>query len=287
MNFTLAASKAGLKLKKHSPHILFGAGIVGMGATVVLSCRATLKVQPHREEFKRDIKRANEFLDSGQYNKEKHKQVVVALWTHRSVQYAKLFGPAFVLGLTSVACLTKSHQILTTRNGALMAAYTGLDSAFKAYRNRVVEELGLEKDTEFAHGVEKETITGYDEKGNGVSKEAKKAAKDAKTAYGRWFEESNVHWDKDPGYNYSFLYNQQKWANLELKRHGFLFLNDVYQILGFPKTAEGQQVGWYYDNDNGDGYVDFGFNRYPEFVNGYQRNVFLDFNVDGPILDFL
>lgn len=49
----------------------------------------------------------------------------------------------------------------------------------------------------------------------------------------------------------------------------------------------GQQVGWIYhpEDSEGDGYVDFRFNQHGEFLAGYEPNVWLDFNVDGPILD--
>ena len=52
--------------------------------------------------------------------------------------------------------------------------------------------------------------------------------------------------------------------------------------------------GVVYDKKNpiGDNYVDFGiYNTSKEanrnFVNGYERTILLDFNVDGPILDTL
>ena len=71
-------------------------------------------------------------------------------------------------------------------------------------------------------------------------------------------------------------------------------MNDVYDMLGFPKTKAGQIVGWVYDeNDNTrDNFVDFGFTninkeKCRDFVNGYERNVILDFNVDGNILDMI
>ena len=63
-------------------------------------------------------------------------------------------------------------------------------------------------------------------------------------------------------------------------------------MLGIPATRAGQQVGWIYDkNDpNKDNFVDFGIydtnrpsNR--DFVNGYERTILLDFNVDGNILN--
>ena len=90
-----------------------------------------------------------------------------------------------------------------------------------------------------------------------------------------------------------FLNAQQNYANDLLKSKGYLFLNDVYDMLGIPKTKAGQVVGWVYDPENpnsGDNYVDFGiYDAYNEkardFVNGYERTILLDFNVDGYILD--
>lgn len=291
MNLTKTAASTALKLRKHSPNILFVTGIAGTVATVVVACRATLKAQKVAETHKAEIAKADLLLEEGKtrgYNVEAHKQNIIGIWTATSVQYTKLYGPAFILGVTSIACLTKSHQILTSRNTAVMAAYAGLDGAFKRYRGRVVEELGVEKDTEFAHGKATKEIVEYDAKGNPIVKQVTNAPKDAKTAYGQWFDETNRHWDKDHGYNHTFLDNQQKWANLELKRHGHLFLNEVYSMLGIEHTAQGAVVGWmYYGDENSDGYIDFGFNRYPDFVAGFERSVFLDFNVDGVILDKL
>lgn len=284
MNIQMTTARLGLKLKKHSPELLFGAGVVGVVATVVVSARATLKAQKVYEEHKASIEIANERLETGRYDKEAHKHSIIRTWTATSITYGKLYGPAFILGVSSIACLTKSHQILQSRNTALMAAYASVEGAFKKYRERVVKELGIEKDTEFAHGVEEETYTGYDEHGNGVTKAIRNASKDVK-GVGRWFDESNRHWDKDHGYNHTFLSNQQKYCDILLKKQGHLFLNEVYDMLGMERSPEGQILGWVYDS--GSGYVDFGFNRYPEFIAGFQRSVFLDFNVDGVVLDVL
>lgn len=75
-----------------------------------------------------------------------------------------------------------------------------------------------------------------------------------------------------------------------------MFLNDVYDMLGIPRTKAGQIVGWFYDpknpNHKGDDYVDFGlYDLYKEktrdFVNGYEEVILLDFNVDGPIINLI
>lgn len=73
---------------------------------------------------------------------------------------------------------------------------------------------------------------------------------------------------------------------------GHLFLNEVYDMLDLPRTKAGQVVGWVYDKNNtkGDNYVSFGiYNLLREnsraFVNGYERAIWIDPNVDGTILD--
>ena len=68
-------------------------------------------------------------------------------------------------------------------------------------------------------------------------------------------------------------------------------MNEVYDMLGIPRTKAGQIVGWIYDEEcpNGDNVIDFGIyesnKATRDFVNGYERTILLDFNVDGPILD--
>lgn len=111
----------------------------------------------------------------------------------------------------------------------------------------------------------------------------------AYSIYARFFDESSSVWSKDAEQNLTFLKLQQQNANAKLKVQGYLFLNDVYDMLGIARTKAGQVVGWVYDENNtrGDNYVDFGIykdgNR--TFVNGYERSILLDFNVDGNILD--
>ena len=63
-------------------------------------------------------------------------------------------------------------------------------------------------------------------------------------------------------------------------------------MLGFDRTKAGQIIGWAYkpDDPNYQNYVDFGIynvNRRSSrnFLEGYEAAIWLDFNVDGNILD--
>lgn len=81
-----------------------------------------------------------------------------------------------------------------------------------------------------------------------------------------------------------FLKCQQNYANDLLKFRGIVFLNEVYEMLGFPRTQEGQVLGWHYDIKNpiGDNYIDFGLCEASE-----TSDIVLDFNVDGKVDQYL
>jgi hypothetical protein len=97
--------------------------------------------------------------------------------------------------------------------------------------------------------------------------------------YARRFDENNLHFD--PRFyenNAAFLHAQQSYANDRLQAQGYLFLNDVHDMLGFDRIGNGQLVGWL--KDKGDNFVDFNITKVED------ENAFLlDFNVDGVIYD--
>lgn len=112
---------------------------------------------------------------------------------------------------------------------------------------------------------------------------------DTFSQYARFFDETCPNWTRDAESNLIFLKATQLYLNDKLKRQGYVFLNDAYDAIGIPRTKEGQLVGWVYNEKNptGDNCVDFGLTdpSSKKFVNGYERTILLDFNVDGNILE--
>lgn len=295
------ASKVGIKVKKYSPEISMALGIGCFVGAVVASSKATLKAHYILEDHKSKIGeikavRENEEF-SEEYSDQDYRKDLTTVYAQTGLAFAKNYALTGALILGGTLFVLGSYHILKTRYALVSASYSALSSAFKMYRKRVKEDLGEDKDLKYMYGAKHSKIVEKVTDEKGKEKEVKKEGiifeGNQYSQYARFFDESCEQWTKNPTYNLDFLINAQRVCNEKLHASiseggkGFLCLNEVYEFLGIPKTAEGQQVGWV--EGNGDGYVDFGIhtgyvaNR--NFVNGYEPVVLLDFNVDGYILD--
>jgi hypothetical protein len=288
--FTSKAGRQVLLAEKHSPTILFGAGIIGVVVTVVLASKATLKLEEVLEETQAKVKDAQALnrMQREDYSDRDYRQDVAYIHIRSALHISKLYGPAFVAGVISVGCLAGSHQILSRRNAGLMAAYAAVEKGFAQYRDRVLAEVGPDKEREFRYGKETREIVEETDHGPEVTT-VTQADPNAHSVYAKFFDQFSSSWEREAEYNRIFLQCQQNYANDKLRARGHLFLNEVYDMLGIERTKAGAVVGWVMSKD-GDNYVDFGlFNadnpRARDFVNGREGAILLDFNVDGVIYD--
>lgn len=287
-SLTRVANRTALKLKKHSPQILFYGGLVGVVTTTVLASRATLKAVPVVEDYRTGRMTIEKAGKSNVLSSDEFTRSVVEQYTITTMSLTKLYAPTIVIGAASIAALTKSHRQLTSRNTALTVAYTGLFKTFESYRNRVREQLGSDIDKQFLHGTVQQELEYEDKQGKTRTKEITALDPSSKSALTHYFDVNTGSWCKDPSYNQSMLDNQQKWANVLLQRQGHLFLNEVYDLLHIPHTREGNILGWVYEDlGNNDMFVTFGHQDDGEFVAGFKRDVMLEFNIHGPILDLI
>lgn len=295
-------SKTSLQLKKHSPEILMVAGIAGTVASTVMACKATTKVSKIIEEKNTTIEQIHTCLEDKtvEYTEDDSKKDLTIVYAQTGLKLVKLYAPSIILGALSISSIVAGHTILKRRNIALAAAYAVVDKGFKNYRKNVVERFGEQLDKELRYNIKAKEVEEIVKDENGNEKVEKTIVNevginpvDGYSGYARFFDAASSFFEKDPEYNLMFLRKQQDWANEVLRSRGHLFLNEVYDMLGIQRTKAGQVVGWIYDekNPNGDNYVDFGIYNNKEssrrFVNGYEYNILLDFNVDGPIYDLI
>ena len=297
-------NRVGFQLKKHSPEILIVTGIVGIVTSAVMACKATTKINDILEDTKTQVEKVHTVLEDESipeetYSEEDSKKDLAIIYAKIGLSFVKLYGPSILLGAVSIASIITSNNILRKRNIALAAAYTVVDTGFKEYRGRVIERFGEELDKELKYNIKAENVkeTFIDEDGSEKTVDKTVEMTDPHACYSnyaRFYDDGCKGWTKDPELNLVFLKQMQQYANDRLRARGHLFLNEVYDMLGIPHSSAGQIVGWIYDEDNpvGDNYVDFGiYDTYKEksrdFVNGYERVILLDFNVDGIIYNLI
>lgn len=287
------ASKAVMKLKKHSPEILVVAGIAGTVVSAVLACKATTKVAEILDETKGTLDTIHEGMETGaingqEYTTEDGKKDTVVVYAQTGAKLAKLYGPAIILGTLSITSILASNNILRKRNVALGAAYAAIDKSFKEYRGRVIERFGEQVDTELKYGIkakkfEEIEVDPETDKEKKVKKTVMVADPNLQSDYAVYFDSKSRNYETNPDYNRMFLKAQQAFANDKLQTRGHLFLNEVLDDLDLPRTPAGQIVGW--TKDGPDGYVNFRIVEVErETEDGrHEPALLLDFNVEGNI----
>ena len=289
------AGRNRLILQKYSTEILIVTVIDVVVASDVMACRATLKLEEvmiEGEDKISEIKYAEENDADPAVN---YKKDLTKAYVRTGTNLVKLYGPSVLMGTASIACIVGSHNIMKGRNLALVAAYKTIEQGFGNYRRQVIDEFGEEKDKQYRYGLSEEAVSEVEKDENGKSKKVKKSIESSDPnkigPYSKFFDESNPNWSPNAEYNLNFLRCSQTYANDMLFSRGHIFLNEVYDMLGMDRTGAGQVVGWVRNKDgSGDNYVDFGMYdlNSPEarrFINGAERSILLNFNVDGVVHD--
>lgn len=62
--------------------------------------------------------------------------------------------------------------------------------------------------------------------------------------YEKLFDDSCVGWSRDTKYNMMFITSQLYYANDLLRARGWMSLNEIYDLFGFPQELEAQVIGW-------------------------------------------
>lgn len=261
-NITRNIGKATMVLKKHSPTILTVCGIVAGVAATGFAVKATLhcdEVLDRHNEKMTDIKKAriaadnDEDIDYPEHAEKRDKQVV---YLQTALDFARLYMPTVLLTGLSITCVLSAHNILSKRNAAVMAAFAALSDQFESYREKVVEELGKDKDAEFIRGISEVEMLD-DETGEVI--ERKKVQSKELSELDAFFDELSPVWDHfNSEMNVARLRSTIKWANDQLLIHGHVFVNDIRRQLGMPDTTSGAVMGWTYDEMHPDTTIDLG-----------------------------
>lgn len=293
--------------KMNSPEIMLFAGIgAGIGA-LVMTQRATLKVDSVKkacDEKKEKIVRTScEYEENPDdfeepYTKDKATQDLMLLKRKTALEYIKLYAGPVILEAVSIGLILGSHHIMKQRQAALAASCAAIAKAYQTYRQNVINKYGEEVDQEMLYGSEKKVVkktetdpeTGEKKK---VTEEQEIIRNFGGSPYARLFtRENSTEWFNDNPQNEFMLAQREKEADTRLKCEGILTLNDVYRMIGLKPTDIGLTHGWRYRSQKDPDYGKFDNNvtfmtKWVMVLNEEtgedERTLLIDFNCDGCI----
>ena len=301
--------RTGLRIQKYSPEILLVSGIAMTITGVVKACMDThAHCDDILNEYKENISRADDTLKLVEENKKAENPVPMQEYTvvdmkkdkrkfklATGIKFVKTYALDAALIVGGIVCMTGSYKVVKGRfkGAAALAASTGAE--LYTIKKRIIDQLGYEEGQRVIYGAQviDADVTEKTESGeevivtkplNVISDEKAEEM----SQYAVWFDEHAGGWAESPTHNLAFLRMTQDHFTDILNARGHVFLNEVFDRLGLPRTNMGAVCGWV--KGMGDDMVDFGiYNAHrkdaAEFLAGYSNVVLLDFNCDGVIWD--
>ena len=211
---TEIAKEVTLFTKRNAPAILTGTGVALGLSTVILAVKEPPKVVKLIEEAE----------------EEKGEELTVP----EKIKVSwKSYIPAAATGAASVVCIIGANSVNAKRNAALATAYQLSKTAFKEYKEEVIETIGEKKEKTIKDKVAKKKVEKrpvstqnviITEKGNTLCYDA---------ASGRYFRS-----DRDK------IISAVNEMNRSMLSENYISLNDFYDELDLSPTSLGDELGW-------------------------------------------
>lgn len=222
----------GKTLSSNSPAILSGMAVAGVVGTVILAVKATPKALHDlgyaREDKQTDADLANSQEPSG----------LVHLTAQETVKVAwKLYIPAGLTGLATIACIIGANQIGARRNAALLGAYSLADTAFREYKDEVLKQIGVSKEQKIHDEIVKRKIDEHPVTDAQVIITGGGDQLCYETLTGRYFK-SDIE----------KIRRTENEINHTVISEMYVSLNEFFGLLDLGPTTIGDELGWNLDN---------------------------------------
>lgn len=203
MNLMKSASRF---LKKNGGTILAIGASVGVVLTAIETGKATIKAEKLME-----LNAAEPEYTT--------KEKVKDCW--------KFYLPAAALGAGTIACILGSNALNKKQIASLTAGYMALGKAYQEYRQKVIENIGIEKEAAIRNQIKEEKLPEVREK----MEDEKLLCYDPISE--RYFHATEVELT-DAFYN----------MNHDFALNGEVSMNSLYNYLGLEYIPEGDTTGW-------------------------------------------
>lgn len=204
-------------VKSNSPEILTGLGIAGVISTSYLSVRAGMQAAQMID--------VDEQANNGRLTDTKERLLAQFKLTWKS------YIPPATAGIVTIACIVGSHKASGSRTAAAVTAYTVAERAMSEYKEKVIEQLGENKERKIHEEIIQEKVssdTGKDivylGKGDVLCCEM----------YTRRYFKSDME----------TLKKAQNAINYKIVNEHYVTLSELYDILDLDHTTDSDLMGW-------------------------------------------
>ena len=253
------AGTGALLAKKHAPEIMVASGVAGFIVTIVETVKATNETNEILGTREIELNERGEIYEKLglDYTEEMYNEDTKDIKRKARVALFKAWFPVVTTAGLSVILVLKGYKLINGRYVATVAAYKTLEAAHERYRSNVIEEFGKEVDWRMANDIKPERLEAIEkerrendriaEDNKGKKKKDRKPLRNAHLNDRKYlFDENSIYWKRYWTPRQFLDYIQTKVRQLQDKfdLQGYLFVNDVLEAFGLPKTAEGQVIGW-------------------------------------------
>jgi Family of unknown function (DUF6353) len=203
-------SKAIKIFKSNSPEILTAFGVSGVLTTSYLVGKASFKAshilvgRPKEEEFKEKVK---------------------LVW--------KCYIPAGISGVLTIGCIVGASKVNGRRTAAAVTAYSLTERAFSEYREKVVEELGKGKEKKIRDEIAQDRVAKTPPGSREVIVVGTGHVLCCELYTHRYFRS-----------DMETLRKAQNDINARVNHELYVCLDEFYDLIGLPYTANSINIGW-------------------------------------------
>lgn len=232
-------ARAGKSLKQASPTILSVLGAVGVVTTVIMAVRATPKALERIEDAKetKNLKNGEDLT---------RMETIAACW--------QCYIPSTATGIATIGCILGANILNRRQQAALASAYALLNRTYQDYRKSVKNVFGEEGHKRVLDDMAVERVS----ENHTIYTQG---AFESTTLDFCVPEEEHLFYDIYSDRQFASTIGKVLQAEYHLNRifalNGSVSLNDLYNYLGLEPVKDGDDIGWWVDDNDEIYWVDF------------------------------
>lgn len=218
----------GKAIDQNSPAILTAIGVAGTVSTSILAVRATVDAASVIHERYVEEVGETDITVKGALGEYTLRAKAEMTW--------RLYVPAVATGAVTVGCILAANHVNSKRTTALVTAYSLTENAFKEYKEKVVEQLGVNKETKVRDAIAQDKLDRNPSSGREIIIAEGGDVLCYETYTGRYFKS-----------DMETLRKAQNDINQQIISEMYASLNDFFNAIGLPNTSIGDTLGWTMD----------------------------------------